>query len=270
VAIMTLPAAGDARIAEYASVADPDLARSLGLFVAEGRLVVRRLIDDSRYGIRSILLSQAAQQQLGSALERLDPRVPVYVCPIESFREITGFHIHRGCVAIVERPPECDAAALLHKARLVVMLEAIANPDNVGGIFRNAAAFGVDGAILDGASADPLYRKAIRTSMGAVLRVPYARARWPEVLPAVRASGLTIVALTPHESAEALDRFVERQRPPRVALLLGNEGAGLSDAAAASADVRVRIPMRTDVDSLNVAVAAGIALARLTRFADVG
>jgi tRNA G18 (ribose-2'-O)-methylase SpoU len=100
--------------------------------------------------------------------------------------------------------------------------------------------------------------------------VPYARARWPEVLPAVRASGLTIVALTPHESAEALDRFVERQRPPRVALLLGNEGAGLSDAAAASADVRVRIPMRTDVDSLNVAVAAGIALARLTRFADVG
>ena len=87
---MTLPAAGDARIAEYASVADPDLARSLGLFVAEGRLVVRRLIDDRRYGIRSILLSQAAQQQLGSALERLDPRVPIYICPIESFREITG------------------------------------------------------------------------------------------------------------------------------------------------------------------------------------
>jgi len=267
---MTLPAAGDARIAEYASVADPDLARRLGLFVAEGRLVVRRLIGDRRYGIRSILLSQAAQQQLVSALERLDPRVPVYVCPTGSFREITGFHIHRGCVAIVERPPEGDAAALLHEARLVVMLEAIANPDNVGGIFRNAAAFGVDGVILDGASADPLYRKAIRTSMGAVLRVPYARAHWRDVLPAVRASGFTIVALTPHESAEALDRFVERQRPPRVALLLGNEGVGLSDATAASADVCVRIPMRTDVDSLNVAVAAGIALARLTRFADVG
>lgn len=257
-------------MAEYASVADPELARSLGLFVAEGRLVVRRVIDDGRYSIRSILLSQTAQQQLGNVLERLDPRVPVYVCPMESFREITGFHIHRGCVALVERPPNCDAAALLHRARFIVMLEAIADPDNVGGIFRNAAAFGVDGVLLDGATGDPLYRKAIRTSMGAVLRVPYARAYWPDLLPAVRASGFTIVALTPHEPAEPLDRFAERQCPPRLALLLGNEGAGLSDATAASADVRVRIPMRTDVDSLNVAVAAGIALARLTRFADVG
>lgn len=260
----------DPRTAEYASLADPEHARSLGLFVAEGRLVVRRVIEDGRYALRSLLLTPAAQQQLGDLVARLDPAVPVHVCPVQAFREITGFNIHRGCVALVARPPELDADALVNSARLLVMLEAIGNPDNVGGIFRNAAAFAADGVLLDRATADPLYRKAIRTSMAATLRVPFARVQSADVLPKLRALGYTIAALTPHELAEPLDRFAQKPRPQRLALLLGNEGDGLSAAAAASADVRVRIPMNTGVDSLNVAVAAGIALSRLTRFADVG
>ena len=268
-AIITLPTAEDPRIAEYASVADPALARASGLFVAEGRLVVQRLIESGRYSVRSVLLSEAAQQQLDGVLARLDPGVPVYVCPIQSFRHITGFHIHRGCVALIERPASPSIRELLAGARLVLMLESIANPDNVGGIFRNAAAFAADGVLLDGATGDPFYRKAIRTSMGAVLRVPFARAEWADALPILRVAGFTIVALTP-DGAEPLDRFAEHQRTDRLALLLGNEGTGLSDAWSASADARVRIPMRSEVDSLNVAVAAGIALARLTRSDDVG
>ena len=259
----------DPRTAEYASLADPELARRLGLFVAEGRLVVRRVIEDGRYAIRSVLLTEAAQQQLGGVLARLETAVPVQVCPLQSFHEITGFNIHRGCVALVARPPELDADALANGARLLVMLESIADPDNVGGIFRNAAAFGADGVLLDAATADPLYRKAIRTSMAATLRVPFARVQWPEALPKLRGMGYTIAALTPHALAEPLDRFAKKPRPARLALLLGNEGDGLSAAAAASADVLVRIPMNTGVDSLNVAVAAGIALSRLTRFDDV-
>jgi tRNA G18 (ribose-2'-O)-methylase SpoU len=269
VAIITLSSAEDPRIAEYASVADPELARAGGLFVAEGRFVVRRLIDDDRYCIRSMLLNEAAQQQLDGILARLDPRVPVYVCPVQSFRDITGFNMHRGCVALVERPTPPSVGELLERARLVLMLESIANPDNVGGIFRNAAAFGADGVLLDAATCDPLYRKAIRTSMGAVLRVRFARADWADALPIVRSTGFTVVALTPHAAAEPLDRFAEHRRGERLALLLGNEGSGLSEGASASADARVRIPTTGEVDSLNVAVAAGIALSRLTRFADV-
>jgi tRNA G18 (ribose-2'-O)-methylase SpoU len=257
-------------MAEYASLADPERAQRRGLFVAEGRLVVRRVIEDGRYAIRSLLLSEAAREQLGRLLARLDPAVPVHVCPVQSFRELTGFNIHRGCVALVARPPQLHPVALADGARLLVMLEAIANPDNVGGIFRNAAAFGADGVLVDAATGDPLYRKAIRTSMAATLRVPFARVRSPDVLLKLRAMGFTIVALTPHGPAEPLDRFAQRPRPPRLVLLLGNEGDGLSAAAAASADVHVRIPINTEVDSLNVAVAAGIALSRLTRFADVG
>ena len=257
-------------MAEYAALADPELARGHGLFVAEGRLVVRRVIEDGRYAIRSLLLSEAAQQQLGGLLARLDPAVPVHVCPAQSFREITGFNMHRGCVALVARPPVLDCEAVARDARLLLMLESIANPDNVGGIFRNAAAFGADGVLLDAATADPLYRKAIRTSMASTLRVRFARVHGPDVLPTLRAMGFTIVALTPSEPAEALDRFANRPRPARLVLLLGNEGGGLSEATTASADARVRIPMNTDVDSLNVAVAAGIALSRLTHFAVVG
>ena len=160
--------------------------------------------------------------------------------------------------------------ALLAGARLVLMIESIANPDNVGGIFRNAAAFGVDGVLLDGATCDPLYRKAIRTSMGAVLRVPFARAEWADALPAVRVERLyrrRVDAARARRAARSI--CGESTRRTRWRCSSGTKATALSDAAAASADVRVRIPMTAEVDSLNVAVAAGIALSRLTRFADV-
>jgi tRNA G18 (ribose-2'-O)-methylase SpoU len=269
VAIIALTAASDARIAEYAGVADPELALRSGIFVAEGRLVVSRLIQDGRYRLRSLLLSEAARRQLADVLPNLDSGVPVFVCPMEAFRAVTGFNIHRGCVALVDRPPQHAAHEVLRGARLVLALESIANPDNVGGIFRNAAAFGADGVLADAATGDPFYRKAIRTSMGAVLRVPFARLEWSEALPIVRAAGFRIVALTPRAAAEPLEHFARNHGGQPLVLLLGNEGAGLSEAAAASADARVRISMKSEVDSLNVAVAAGIALWQLTRFPDV-
>jgi tRNA G18 (ribose-2'-O)-methylase SpoU len=174
--------------------------------------------------------------------------------------------VHRGCLALVHRPPSVPIDEVISRARTLVVLEAVSNADNVGGVFRNAAAFGADGVLLSPTCCDPLYRKAIRTSMGAALRVPFARADgedWPGVLTRVRAAGFTVVALTPREPSETLDAFTARPRPGRVALIVGTEGAGLTTAAESTADYRVRIPIGDEVDSLNVAVAAGIALYRL-------
>jgi tRNA G18 (ribose-2'-O)-methylase SpoU len=188
--------------------------------------------------------------------------VPIFVADRTAIFDLTGHDLHRGCLALVERPLVASAAAVLASAETVVILEGVSNADNVGGVFRNAAAFGAS-VLLSPACCDPLYRKAIRTSMGATLRVPFARAGagdWPAVLMRVRAAGFTIVALTPREPAETLAMFARRPRAGRLAWLVGTEGAGLSDAAEAAADHRVRIPISRAVDSLNVAVAAGIAL----------
>ena len=267
--VVPLNGAADPRVAAYAAVADPDLVRLRGLFVAEGRLVVRRLIEGQFAPVQSVLVSPAAYQELRATLDQLDSAVPVYVCPVQSFREITGFNIHRGCLALATRPPHIAPGALLAEARLVLMLEGIANPDNVGGVFRNAAAFGVDAVLLDAVTCDPLYRKTIRTSMGASLCVPFSRLDWTACLAAVRAAGFSIVTLTPREPAETLERFAAGRSGGRLALVLGNEGDGVSETTLAATDHRIRIPTSSDVDSLNVAVASGIALARLTRFASV-
>jgi tRNA G18 (ribose-2'-O)-methylase SpoU len=157
---------------------------------------------------------------------------------------------------------------VLSTATVVVVLEAVANADNVGGVFRTAAAFGADGVLLSPSCCDPLYRKAIRTSMAATLRVPFARMEdWPHGLAALRARGFTIVGLTPRAEAQPLDIFAA-SRPARIVLLVGNEGAGLSREAEAAAERLVRIPIRPDVDSLNLVVATGIVLSRLTSFGD--
>ena len=253
----------DPRIKEYTSVADAKLVREHDLFVAEGRLVVQRLIEDGRYQIRSLLLSDTALRSLEPVIANLD--APIYVCAAGDFRGITGYNIHRGCLALGERPSASSAADLLAAAQSAIVLEDIANPDNVGGVFRNAAAFGVDAVLLSPACCDPLYRKAIRTSMAATLRVPYATIdAWPAALSDVRGLGFSIVALTPREPAEDLDRFALQHRSSRIALLVGAEGSGLTEDAERLADYRVRIPIRDNVDSLNVAVAAGIAMHRLT------
>jgi tRNA G18 (ribose-2'-O)-methylase SpoU len=258
--------ATDARIAEYRDVGDPELVRARSMFIAEGRLVVRRVIEDRRWRVRSVLVSEAARASLASVLDTLAADVPIYVCDVADFQGVTGYNIHRGCLALVERRPAPGIDTLLASSRTLVVLEGVANADNVGGVFRNAAAFGGDGVLLSPTTCDPLYRKAIRTSMAAVLRVPFARVDdWPGVLTRVRAAGFTIVALTPRQPSEPLHVFAARGRPPKLALLVGTEGAGLTPAAEATADCRVRIPISDCVDSLNVAVAAGIALYAVRR-----
>src|SRR5579872_7489455 len=211
--IERIESADDPRVSAYRALADPQLLRARGQFVAEGRLVVRRVIEDSRYSIRSLLVNEAALRDLAPALDALDPPAAVYVCDTADFLGITGFHIHRGCLALVDRPAELSVGAALERARTAIVLESVTNPDNVGGVFRNAAAFGAGAVILSPACADPLYRKSIRTSMGAALLVPFARAdQWPSAIGTIRDRGFTILALTPREPSVAIGEWQRAHR----------------------------------------------------------
>jgi tRNA G18 (ribose-2'-O)-methylase SpoU len=260
----------DERLADYRTIAEPELVRQRGLFVAEGRLVVKRLLTDGRYTVRSLLLSNAAFADLAPLVAAWLDRIPVYTCDAKAFVHVTGFNVHRGCLALAERPPDEPVSRVLNGKGPVVVLEAAANADNVGGVFRNAAAFGSSAVLLSPTCCDPFYRKAIRTSMAATLRVPCARVDpWPEALAEVRDRGYYLAAFTPHSGACSLASFAERDRPNRLALLFGSEGTGLTEAALAFANLRVRIPIRPDVDSLNLAVAAGVALSWLTSGRDL-
>ncbi len=264
--IVIVDGADDPRVGEYRDVGDHDRLVGRGLFVAEGRLVVERLIDDG-FTVRSLLLNRAALEALGPRLKTLGRETTAFVCATRDFEDLTGYKIHRGCLALAERPNPRLLDDLLLRARSLILLEHVANADNVGGIFRNAAAFGADAVILSHGCADPLYRKAIRTSMAATLRVPFAAVPFPDLweaaLARVRAAGFQLVALTLGGDAVDLRAFAAGARNARVALLLGAEGEGVSAASEALADVRVRIGMAPAVDSLNVAVAAGIALYQL-------
>jgi tRNA G18 (ribose-2'-O)-methylase SpoU len=242
--------------------------RSQQLFVAEGRLIVRGVAGNDRYRVHSVLVNEAALGELEPVLARLAHGVPIFVSGATVLAEIAGYDVHRGCLALVHRPPCIPVDELIRLSPTLVILEEVANADNVGGVFRNAAAFDAGGVLLSPACCDPWYRKAIRTSMGATLRVPFARAHpddWPRVLTRVKAAGFTIVALTPREPSETLTAFVSRPRPPRIALIVGAEGPGLTATVETAADYRVRIPISDGVDSLNLAVAAGIALHALDR-----
>jgi len=214
-------------------------------------------------------LSETAFRALEPALVALPPSVPIYICEAPDFRGIAGYDVHRGCLALSARPSPPVLDDLLAAARLVVVLEGVTNADNVGGVFRNAAAFGADAVLLDPASCDPLYRKAIRTSMAAALHVPFARLtnqadQWPAALAGLKARGFTIAAFAPGAGCD-LDEWAASLGPARLALLFGSEGPGLCAASEAAADHRVRIPINPRVDSLNLAVAAGIALHRVSR-----
>jgi tRNA G18 (ribose-2'-O)-methylase SpoU len=252
----------DPRIAAYRDVREADLRAREGLFITEGRLNVKRLITVSRFRTRSVFVTEAGLQGIRPALERLDVTTPVYVGAADLLHEVVGYRMHRGCLAAGERGPEAGLAELLRAAegpgaRTLLVLEDVCNAENTGALFRNALAFGVDGVVLTRRSVDPLYRRAIRVSMGASLRVPFARAGSAgEVLGALRAAGFTHCALTP-DAAPLRDLG---QVPQRVALWVGSEGEGLSPEALAGAEHRVAIEMAPGADSLNVATAAGIAL----------
>lgn len=253
----------DPRIAAYAEIADHERVRARGLFVAEGRLVVRRLIEWRRFEVASVLVTPAALAGLSDVVD--GGGWPVYVCGPEVVETLTGFDFHRGCLALARRPAEPPPLAQFAGARRLLALEGVGNPDNLGGLFRVGAAFGVDGLLLAPSCADPFYRKSIRTSVGYVLRVPFASLDpWPASLDGLRAAGLSVVALTPDPGARPLREFAAAlTAEARAILLLGAEGPGLTPEAMRTADHRVRIPMAADVDSLNVTVAAGIALAFL-------
>ena len=185
-AVERVEGATDSRIAAYRDVRDADLVRVRGLFVAEGRLVVRRVIEDPRYRVESILVNDAALNDLESTAKGLAGEVPVFVTDADGLARIAGYDVHRGCLALVHRPPPLPVDELLAQAETLVVMEGVTNADNVGGVFRNAAAFGAGGVLLSPTCCDPFYRKAIRTSMAAVLHVPFARADdgdWPDVRP---------------------------------------------------------------------------------------
>jgi tRNA G18 (ribose-2'-O)-methylase SpoU len=255
--------ADDPQLALYRGVSDTALLRTHDLFVAEGRLVVRRVLQDPRYRVVSVLVNDAAWRDLHDA--RLQD-VPMIVSDAEGFKRVTGHDFHRGCLALVRRPPPLSVEDVLAgedrtEPATVVVLEDVTDADNVGGVFRNAAAFGARGVILSPGCCDPLYRKAVRTSMAAVLQVPFARADdWPGALASLRGRGFLLVALTPRPGSVALEEFCLRPQLRRFALMVGTEGAGLGPATEALADERVSISMSDIVDSLNLSVAVGIAL----------
>jgi len=245
----------------YRLISEPSALSRAGLFVAEGRMVVQRLLENGRFRVHSIAVTPTAHRALAGMLAAR-PDMSVHVCDGAMLRETTGYDFHRGCLALASRDEGAMRAEELVRARRLLALEGVNNPDNVGGLFRAAFAFGFDAVLLDRAAGDPLYRKAIRTSMAATLRVPFMRAEhWLDTLRALRAHGHRIVALTPRADATPLDACPgDPERP--VVLLVGSEGYGLSSESIAAADVTLRIPIDARADSLNVVVAAAIAMQR--------
>ena len=225
---------------------------------------MRRLLGDSRLATRSVMVTDAALETV-RPLVGAHPGVPIYVVPQPVMNDVAGFNVHRGCLAIGERPGGCSWRTLARDARVLVVLERVGDPDNVGSAFRNAAAFGVDAVLLDPASADPLYRKAIRTSMGAALLIPFARVpEWPHALSELGREGVAVVALTPSAAAPCVRTVATELSGRRVALVLGHEGEGLTQAALDVSTHRARIPMAPGADSINVATAGAIALYEIT------
>ncbi len=258
---------GDPRVADFFDLSDPDLrrarARSGGdddsFFVAEGVLVIRHLLR-SQFQLRAVVVTAQGLAALGADLDGV--AVPVYLVPQAVMTGVAGFPFHRGALASADRPPSPgDLMEIVAGARLVVMAEGVTDNENLGGLFRNAAAFGAGAVVVDRTAADPLYRRSIRVSMGQVLRIPFTRVPdMPDAVGRLQGAGYEVLALTPAPDAVDLCDIVP-QRP--VALLVGAEGPGLCPASLAAADRRVRITMASDVDSLNVATAAAVALHHL-------
>ena len=257
----------DPRLADYREIRDAERRRRDGTFIAEGRQVVRRLLEARRYRVRSALVTPPAWAALGDALAAAE--VPAYLIRQDIVEAVVGIEFHHGCLAAGERGVEPTLDAVLAEARgdPLVVLEGLGDASNVGALFRNALAFGVGAVFLSPATADPLYRKAIRVSAGATVALPFARlADWPRDLGRLRVAGYSIVALTPGAGAVDIGELGHTHPlPARVALLLGTEGRGLSAEALAAADLPVRIPMAPEMDSLNVAAAGAVALHWMSR-----
>jgi tRNA G18 (ribose-2'-O)-methylase SpoU len=239
----------------------PDRPGGRGLVIAEGVVVVQRLLA-SPYPVRCVLGVRRRIAELAPTL--VGVAAPAYVTSADVMARVVGFHLNRGVLATADRAGQPDVARLADGAHCLAVLEGVGDHENLGALFRNAAAFGVDGVLLGAGCADPLYRRSVRVSMGHVLRVPFAGLQpWPDALALLRGHGFRIVALTPRADAKPLREAVSGQ--DKVALLLGSEGAGLTDVALDAADVAAGIPMSSGVDSLNVATAAAVAFYEVLR-----
>lgn len=229
--------------------------------IGEGAVVVRRLLA-SVYPTRALLGVARLYDELAGNLVSVD--APYYVATAEVMAQIVGFHLNRGVLATADRPVTRDAETLLQASRSVAVLEGVGDHENLGSIFRNAAALGIDAVLLGPGCADPLYRRSVRVSMGHVLAVPFAEAEAGSVaavIELVQRNGFTVAALTPRSDSIPLAAAALPGR--KVAVLLGSEGPGLTEEALRAADLLVRIPMSGGVDSLNVATAGAIAFAAL-------
>ncbi|MFD5746713.1 TrmH family RNA methyltransferase [Streptomyces sp. NPDC127033] len=263
--LITVEDPDDPRLSDYTGLTDVELRRrrepAEGLFIAEGEKVIRRA-GQAGYAMRSMLLSAKWVDAMRDVIDAA--RAPVYVVGPELAERVTGYHVHRGALASLARKPLPTVADVLRTARRVAVMEAVNDHTNIGAIFRSAAALGMDAVLLSPDCADPLYRRSVKVSMGAVFSVPYARLEgWPRALDTVRDAGFRLLALTPDERAVPMDTAAPH-RMERVALMLGAEGDGLSRRALDSADAWVRIPMAHGVDSLNVGAAAAVAFYAVT------
>ena len=283
---MEIGDAEDPRLADYTRLTDISLRTSLeaehGLFIAEGSKVLGRAVQ-AGYPVRSLLLARSrladlaalsGHAALSGSVTPAGQDVPVYVVPDDVAERLTGYRVHRGALASLCRTELPAVTAVLAPARRVVVLEDLVDHGNVGAIFRCAAALGIDAVVLSPRGADPLYRRSVKVSMGAVFAIPYARmVGWYDGLAQLRAAGFTLLALTPDEDATPIAQALGALAGPgtgmaRAALLLGTEGDGLSSRWLHEADAPVRIPMSASaraagVDSLNVVAAAAIACSLL-------
>jgi tRNA G18 (ribose-2'-O)-methylase SpoU len=266
--------AADARLADYTRLTDAALRIHLeaehGLFIAEGTKVITRAVA-AGYPVRSLLLGKSRQADV-PALAGAAAQAPLYVVPDEVAESLTGYRVHRGALASLGRKPLPEVRAVTADARRVVVLEDLVDHGNVGAIFRCAAALGVDAVVLSPRCADPLYRRSVKVSMGAVFTIPYARMTgWYDGLGELKSSGFRVLALTPDERATPIAGALRTAE--KVALVLGTEGDGLSTRWLDEADEAVRIPMNpaaraAGVDSLNVVAAAAIACHLLVQGSD--
>lgn len=254
----------DPRVADFVGLTDVALRSRTeperGLYLAESEKVVRRALA-AGHRPRALLLARRWLGPLAGLVREVHALgAPVLVGDDAVLAAVTGFHVHRGAIASLQRPVLPDVAALVADARRVVVLEDVVDHTNVGAIFRSAAGIGADAVLVSPRCADPLYRRAVRVSMGTVFQVPWTRAEpWPQALDTLRDNGFRVAALALTDDATDL-AALEADPPDRLALVLGTEGDGLSAAAVAASDLAVRIPMAGGVDSLNVAAAAAVAL----------
>lgn len=256
---ITITDAGDPRLDPFRAIRERDLVGRQGRFVAEGDVVMQVLLDTPRFALETVLVSERVAAGGRPWFDRLPATAALLVASDAVIEGIAGFNIHRGIIAIGRRPPEPELAALiagLPRRASVLVCIGIANHDNMGGLFRNAAAFGAAAVICDATCCDPLYRKAIRVSVGGVFRVPFVRrGAAADIIATLRASGFDGLALSP----SGLEALHETKPAPRTALILGAEGPGLAPELMAGLRT-LRISMDAGMDSLNVAVSGGIAL----------